>query len=123
MIGMKLTIAYSIITTSMAKMTPAIGVLNEAPIAAAVPQATSVRTQLSGSRNASPEQAGSCRAKMHGWPLAPARESHCETHDDAGELVQCALPGQAAAMTCKPLHDVDDAEAARVRWESVEKHP
>ena len=37
MMGMKLTIAYSIITTSMAKMTPAIGVLKDAPIAAAVP--------------------------------------------------------------------------------------
>jgi len=54
MTGMKLAMVYSIITTSMAKMTPAIGVLNEPAMAAAVPQATSVRTLLLGSSNAWP---------------------------------------------------------------------
>ena len=50
MTGMKEITEYSIITTSMAKMTPAIGVLKEADIAAAVPQPTSVRILLFGRR-------------------------------------------------------------------------
>ncbi len=46
--GVKLPMVYSIITTSMAKITPASGVLKEAPMAAAIPQATRVRILLLG---------------------------------------------------------------------------
>ena len=46
--GAKLTMEYSIMTTSIEKMTPASGVLNEAAIAAAMPQAASVRLLLFG---------------------------------------------------------------------------
>ncbi len=52
--GIKLIRVYSIITTSMAKITPAMGVLNEAEIPAAVPQATNTRKLLLGSRSFSP---------------------------------------------------------------------
>ena len=48
---MKLAMVYSIMTTSIAKMTPAIGVLKDAAIAAAVPQPTRARILLLGSRN------------------------------------------------------------------------
>ena len=43
MTGTKPTTVYSINTTSIAKTTPASGVLKDAAIAAALPQATSVR--------------------------------------------------------------------------------
>jgi len=51
MTGAKLSIEYSIITTSMEKMTPASGVLKEADIAAAMPQAAKVLRLLFGSRS------------------------------------------------------------------------
>ena len=53
---MKLAMVYSIITTSMAKMTPAMGVLKLLAIAAAVPQATIVRMLLLGKREARPSR-------------------------------------------------------------------
>ncbi|BBI54934.1 hypothetical protein HORIV_73550 [Vreelandella olivaria] len=48
--GIKLIKVYSIITTSIAKMTPAMGVLKEAEMAAAVPHATSTLRLLLGRR-------------------------------------------------------------------------
>ena len=57
MTGMKLAMVYSIITTSIAKMTPAIGVLKEAPMAAAEPHATRVRMLLFGRSDGVAEQA------------------------------------------------------------------
>lgn len=78
--GMKLPIVNSIITTSMAKITPAMGVLNEPAMAAAVPQATSVRMLWLGSENAWPSRlelaaprwiAGSSRPPD--WPEIRAR--------------------------------------------------
>ena len=71
MMGTKLVIAYSIMTTSMAKITPAMGVLNDAPIAAADPQATSVRTQLSGSRRASPSRLEVAAPRCTAGPSLP----------------------------------------------------
>ena len=48
--GIKPLMVYSIITTSMAKMTPANGVLNEAAMAPAEPHAIRIRILLLGSR-------------------------------------------------------------------------
>src|SRR5690554_1462403 len=48
--GVNPAMVYSIITTSMAKITPAIGVLNDADMAAAQPHATRVRMLLLGKR-------------------------------------------------------------------------
>jgi hypothetical protein len=56
MTGIKLPMVYSIITTSIAKMTPARGVLKDPAIAAAVPQATRVRILLLGNSNACPSR-------------------------------------------------------------------
>ena len=50
MIGMNVLMLYSIIITSMAKMTPAMGVLNEAEMAAAQPHPVRMRTLLLGKR-------------------------------------------------------------------------
>ena len=68
---MKLAMVYSIITTSMAKMTPAIGVLNDAPMAAAEPQATNVRTLLLGSRKASPSRLEVAAPRCTAGPSRP----------------------------------------------------
>ena len=66
---MKPAMVYSIITTSMAKMTPATGVLKEAEIPAAVPQATSTRRLLWGRRRLLADAADRRRAEMDRRPL------------------------------------------------------
>ncbi len=48
MTGINPAMVYSINTTSMAKITPASGVLNDAAMAAATPQAASMRRLLFG---------------------------------------------------------------------------
>jgi len=79
MMGAKPAMVYSIITTSMAKITAASGVLNEAAIPAAAPQPTSVRTLLLGKASWPPSQlpvvAPICAAapsRPIDWPLAMA---------------------------------------------------
>lgn len=54
--GVKPVMVYSIMMTSMEKITPASGVLNEAAMAAAAPQATSTRMLLFGIRNFCPSK-------------------------------------------------------------------
>ena len=68
--GRKLAIVYSIITTSMAKMTPAMGVLKELASAAAVPQATSVLMPSLGSRSHWPSRLAAAAPK---WMAGPSR--------------------------------------------------
>ncbi len=70
MTGMNDPIVYSIITTSMAKMTPAMGVLNDPPMAAAVPQATRVRKALLGSSRAWPRRLALAAPR---WMAGPSR--------------------------------------------------
>ena len=53
---MKPTSEYSIMTTSIANMTPAIGVLKDAAMEAAVPHATNVLKLLFGSLNSCPSK-------------------------------------------------------------------
>ena len=72
MIGVKPAMVYSIITTSMAKMTPEIGVLKEAEMAAAQPQATSVRMLLFGSRIHWPIRLEKAAPRCTAGPSRPA---------------------------------------------------
>ena len=72
--GVKPTSVYSIITTSMAKMTPAMGVLNEAAIAAAVPQATRMRMLLFGRCNHWPNRLALAAPT---WMAGPSRPTEC----------------------------------------------
>ena len=72
MTGMKPTMVYSIITTSMAKMTPAMGVLKEAAIPAAVPQATSTRRLLWGRRSSWPRPLEAAAPRWIAGPSRPA---------------------------------------------------
>ncbi len=67
--GTKLVMAYSIITTSIAKITPAIGVLNDPAIAAAVLG----------------------RAEVNRRPFAPSGQATCERDSPAEELHQRVL--------------------------------
>ena len=69
---MKPAMVYSIITTSMAKMTPDIGVLNEAEIAAAQPQATRVRMLLFGNRIHCPIRLENAAPRCTAGPSRPA---------------------------------------------------
>ena len=71
-IGVKPAMVYSIITTSMAKMTPEIGVLKEAEMAAAQPQATSVRMLLFGSRIHWPIRLEKAAPRCTAGPSRPA---------------------------------------------------
>lgn len=70
--GVKPAIVYSIITTSMAKMTPEIGVLNEADMAAAQPHATRVRILLFGSLIHCPIRLENAAPKCTAGPSRPA---------------------------------------------------
>ena len=63
---------YSIITTSMAKITPEMGVLKEAEMAAAQPQATSVRMLLLGSRIHCPSRLEKAAPRCTAGPSRPA---------------------------------------------------
>ena len=54
--GTKPATVYSIMTTSIAKITPAIGVLKEAAMAAAVPQADITLRLLLGKRRPAPNR-------------------------------------------------------------------
>src|SRR5690554_5033719 len=72
MMGVKPAMVYSIITTSMAKITPAIGVLNEAEMAAAQPQATSVRMLLLGSLSHCPNRLENAAPRCTAGPSRPA---------------------------------------------------
>ena len=72
MMGVKPAMVYSIITTSMAKITPEIGVLNDAEIAAAQPQATNVRMLLLGSRIHCPIKLEMAAPRCTAGPSRPA---------------------------------------------------
>ena len=69
--GRKPAMVYSIRITSMAKTTPASGVLKDAPIAAAQPQANSVRVLLSGSANRRPSQVEAAAPRCTAGPSRP----------------------------------------------------
>ena len=69
--GMKLAMVYSIITTSMANTTPASGVLKDAAMAAALPQATSERTQLFGTARPWPSKLETAAPRCTAGPSLP----------------------------------------------------
>src|SRR5690554_197212 len=71
-IGVKPAMVYSIITTSMANITPEIGVLNEAEIAAAQPQATNVRMLLLGNLIHWPSKLEKAAPRCTAGPSRPA---------------------------------------------------
>src|SRR5690554_3879508 len=72
MMGVNPAMVYSIITTSMAKITPEMGVLNEAEMAAAQPQATRVRMLLLGRRIHWPSRLENAAPRCTAGPSRPA---------------------------------------------------
>ena len=62
---------YSMSTTSIAKMTPASGVLKDAAMAAAVPQATNVRKLLVDCRKVEPSRLDAAAPKCTAGPSRP----------------------------------------------------
>ena len=98
--GRKLAMVYSIITTSMAKMTPAMGVLKELAKAAAVPQATSVLMPSLGSRSHWPSRLAVAAPKWMAGPSRPpdwpesraaAPPKNCTAALLAGSRPRCSL--------------------------------
>ena len=74
MMGIKLAMVYSIKMTSMAKITPAKGVLNDAAMAAAAPQPTKTRMLLFGRRTHCPSMLA---LEAPRWILGPSRPTDC----------------------------------------------
>ena len=119
---MKLAMVYSTITTSMAKMTPASGVLKDAAMAAALPQATSERTQLLGTANAWPSRldaaAPRCTAGPSFPPERPAPSAKTPPQNCRTALRQVIRPWWRAnrSMTCDtPVRCKSGGERSRTR--------
>ena len=104
---------YSTMITSMAKITPASGVLNDAAIAAAAPQATRIRILLFGQLQARAQQRGDRRIQVYARCLAANRLTAGECDRAAEKLHHKIAPRHVALVIVQSFEDMHDTNRAR----------